>query len=67
MGKFAKVTFSLVLVILFLAACITALIMLFFSAWLHTYYALTRETVIAEVIKANISKLNLRLKFNNRP
>lgn len=50
MNKFIKITVSLVLTIIFLLACIITLLLLFFGAWLHTYNALTKETVVAEVI-----------------
>lgn len=50
MKKTGKVIVSLVLLVIFLFACIIALFLLFFGSWLHTYTALTKETVVAEVI-----------------
>jgi hypothetical protein len=56
MNKLLKVTVSLTLVVLFLIACVISLVLLFFSAWLHTYNALTKETVVAEVLMHPIQK-----------
>lgn len=45
-----KIILSLSLTVVFLIACIVSLTLIFFGAWLHTYNALTKETVVAEVV-----------------
>ncbi len=42
--------------IIFLIACIIALFLMFFAAWLHTYNALTNEVTVAEVLMYPIAE-----------
>jgi hypothetical protein len=51
-----KVVVSLVLVIVFLVACITLGGMLFIGGWLQTYNALTSKTLLAEVSLSELKK-----------
>ncbi len=49
MKGFFKSTTTLVLIIVFLVACILSMLLIFAASWLHTYKSFTREKTVAEI------------------
>jgi len=50
MKTMIKSTTSLILLLIFVIACATAIILLFAAGWLHTYRVFTQETPVAKII-----------------
>ncbi|MBD3280321.1 hypothetical protein GF389_02240 [Candidatus Dojkabacteria bacterium] len=49
MKTFAKVTISLLLIIIFLVTCFAGFVMFSFGSWLHTYKTFTQKELVAVV------------------
>lgn len=49
MKSIGKLGFSVILLLLFVVACLGVLVLFFFSAWLHTYRVFTEQTPVAKV------------------